>query len=242
VKGIVDLGGQVPPASPRRRALVSLLRALACIAIVAFGAPPVAADDVQFWPTFSVYTPTTDGWKASVEVQGRWTDDLETYNRTVYRLNGGRSVTPRLELLGGWELTAPSSSAVGREQRLWQQAEYTVRSGRWTVSNRVRLEQRFLAGVDEVASRLRCRFRLQHSVGGSKWTIGASEELWLHLTTVELAGQRGVDQNRLAVTAFRAVTPHLSIEPGYLYIDANVPAPRRNRGAHVATLQVTARF
>jgi hypothetical protein len=235
-------GGLAPHGPRRRRASFALQIAAATLVAAIAAATPASADDVQFWPTVIVNASVHGGWKVSAEVQGRWSDDLETYNRTVYRLNGGLSLTPRLELLGGWELTAPATRAARREHRLWEQVEYTVRAGRWAFSNRGRLEQRFVSGADAPASRLRYRFRVQRPLGASKWTLGASEELWVHLTTVRLVGRRGVDQNRLGVTATRAVNQHLTIEPGYLYITPNLPDRQPGLRAHVATFQVTARF
>jgi hypothetical protein len=220
-----------------RRAWPVLVAALVCATIT-----PAAADDVQFWPTFTVQSPTLDGWRGSAEIHARWTDDLETYNRTVFRLNGGRLITPRLELFGGWELTQPNTRAVAHEQRLWEQVEYTVRSRRWSFANRARLEQRFVQGAEAMASRLRYRFRVQRPLGRTGWLLSASDELWVHLNSVAATARRGIDQNRVAVTAARAINPHVSFEPGYLYINANAPRPLRNRGAHVMTLQVTARF
>jgi len=205
-------------------------------------ATPASAGDVQFWPTFTVYSPTVNGWRGSVEVHARWTDDLSEYNRTVYRMNGGRLLTRHLELFGGYEWTQSATPRVRGEHRLWEQAEYTVRPGRWVFSNRARLEERFLDGADGAAARLRYRFRVQHPIGRTRWLFGASEEFWVHLNTVTRVVRRGVDQNRLTVTAARTVSKHLSIEPGYMFIYANAPPPARNAAAHVMTLQVTIRL
>jgi len=205
-------------------------------------AVPASADDVQFWPTFSVYSRTVDGWRGSAEVQARWTDDLGTYNRTVLRVNGGRVVTPGLELFAGYENTQPGAAAVRHEQRLWEQAEYTLRPGRWSFAGRVRFEQRFVENTDRTAYRLRCRFRAQHPLARSHWNLLATEEFWLHLNTVPRFAASGVDQNRLAFAAARVLNAHLSVEPGYMHVYTNLPAPVVNRVAHVITLQVTTRF
>jgi hypothetical protein len=238
-----------PPGVVRRRPTVfpvrcrrlSVLAAWAWVAIAA-AVPPAAADDLQFWSTLSLYTPTVDGWRASAEVQARWTDDLSVYNRTVFRVNGGRLVTPRLELFAGYEKTQPGTRRVRDEQRLWQQVEYTVPLGRWSIENRARIEERFVDGAAGTAARLRYRFRVKHPLGRTRWLVGASEELWVHLNTVRLAATRGMDQNRVALTAEREVSRHLSIEPGYIYIYANAPPPVPNGAAHVITLQVTTQW
>jgi hypothetical protein len=229
-----------PPGRPRRS------RGLALLAVGLFAwtgaSGTAAADDVQFWQTATVYTPTADGWRASAEVQARWTDDLSTYNRTVFRVNGGRLVTPRLELFAGYEKTEPGTRRVRDEQRLWEQVEYTVELGQWSIANRARLEQRFVDGASGTAARLRCRVRVEHPLGRTRWTVSASEELWVHLNTVRLVADRGVDQNRIALTAERPIRGSLSIEPGYIYVYGNAPAPVPNAAAHVITLQVTASF
>jgi len=120
----------------------------AALVALAVTASPASADDVQFWPTFTVYSRTVDGWRGSVEIHARWTDDLEIHNRTVYRANGGRLVTKGLELFGGYEKTQPGTPDVKREQRLWEQVEYTRRPGRWSFAGRARLEERFVAGAN----------------------------------------------------------------------------------------------
>lgn len=229
--------GPVARARPRFLACA----AAAWLALTVLPARAVAGD-VQFWPTFTVYTPTVDGWRASGELHARWTDDLSDFNRTVYRANGGRLFTPGLELFAGYERTQSDSPRVRDEHRVWEQVEYTARPGRWSLANRARLEQRFVDGAGATASRLRYRFRVQHPIGRTRWLFGASEEFWLHLNTVTRVARRGVDQNRVALTATRALSAHLAFEPGYLYIYANAPPPVRNPSAHVITLQVTARF
>jgi uncharacterized protein DUF2490 len=223
--------------APRRR---NTLVAVFVTGLLA--ACPALADDVQFWPTLTVYSRTVDGWRGSAEVQARVSDDLGTYNRTVFRVNGGRLLTPRLELFAGYENTQPATAAVRHEQRLWEQVEYTGRPGRWSFASRLRLEQRFVEDTDRTAYRLRGRFRVQHRLARTQWNLLATDELWMHLNTVPAYAARGLDQNRLAVAASRAVNPHLSIEPGYMHIYTNLPAPVANRVAHVMTLQVTTKF
>jgi len=202
-----------------------------------------AADDVQFWPTVTVYTPTTaDGWRASAELQSRWSDDVSTYDRTVYRVNGGRLFANGLEVFAGYENTQPASRVARGEQRLWEQVEHTLHRGRWSVANRVRLEERFIEDAAGAAMRLRYRFKVQHALGQTRWIASAGEEFWMRLNTVGSGGPRGVDQNRITLTAARALSAHLSVEPGYLYIYANLPPPVRNLRVHVLTMQVTTRF
>jgi hypothetical protein len=225
-------------ASVTPRRLAGLAALCACVVTTA----PAAADDLQFWPTFTVYSPTVDGWRGSAELHARWTDDLGTYNRIVLRVNGGRLVTPRLELFAGYENTRPGTPGVRHEQRVWEQVEYTHRPGRWSFAGRARLEERFIERADAVAVRLRCRFRAQHPLARTRWTLAATEELWIHLNSVEGTTLEGVDQNRVALTALRFLNPHLSIEPGYMHVYSNAPSPRPNAVAHVMTLQVTARF
>lgn len=236
-------GARRTPAAGPRQVRARILRLLAC-GLLAWtcAVVPAAGDDVQFWPTFTVYTPTADGWRASAEVQARWTDDLSTYNRTVFRVNGGRRMTPRLELFAGYEKTQPGTRRVRDEQRLWEQVEYTVELGQWSLASRARVEQRFVDGASGTAARLRCRVRVEHPVGRTRWTVSASEELWVHLNTVRLVAARGVDQNRVALTAERTLRGALSIEPGYIYVYGNAPAPVPNAAAHVITLQITASF
>jgi hypothetical protein len=181
-----------------------------------------------------------DGWRASAEVKrvGLTTRRLQPHGTGVT----AALVTPRLELFAGYEKTQPGTRRVRDEQRLWQQVEYTVPLGRWSIENRARIEERFVDGAAGTAARLRYRFRVEHPLGRTRWLVGASEELWVHMNTVGLAATRGVDQNRVALTAEREVSRHFSIEPGYIYVYANAPPPARNGAAHVMTLQMTARF
>jgi hypothetical protein len=238
---IVDATGSLRAArarrAPRRRITLAALFVVGLLAAV-----PAFADDVQFWPTFTLYSRTVEGWRGSAEIQARVTDDLGTYNRTVFRVNGGRLLTPGLEVFAGYENTQPGTPAVRHEQRLWEQVEYTRRPGRWSFASRVRVEQRFVEETDRTAYRLRCRFRVQHPLARTHWNVLATDEFWMHLNTVPTYAARGVDQNRLALAASRALNPRVSIEPGYMHVYTNLPAPVANRVAHVITLQVTTRF
>lgn len=224
----------------RARLLGLLAGTLACVPAAA------AADTTQFWPSFVVLSPSSNPWRASLELQTRIVDDevdrLDGFNRNILRLQGGRAVHRRIVLWFGYEKTWPVENRTRHEQRIWQQVETGHPVGRWTIANRARLEQRFLRLADGTAVRARYRFRVARQVDAKGlWSVTAAEEVLFHLNSVTRGPQRGFEQHRTSIGLQRRAGA-LTLEPAYTRQQVRRAGPASDIVNHLIQLQATYRF
>jgi hypothetical protein len=212
---VIPGGQHGRPGSRAARALSVMLIAVAALCAAA----PARADTMQWWPTLLVASPSSEAWRATLEVQTRLVDDevdrQDGFNRTTLRLQGGRQVHRRAVLWIGYEKTWPIRERSRHEQRTWQQLEIGHLVGRWTFTQRGRLEQRFLRSADGTVLRARYRLRVSRQLDrGGLWAIAASEEIQFHLNSARLGPDRGFDQHRTSLGVQRRLGS-LLVEQGY---------------------------
>jgi hypothetical protein len=95
-----------------------------------------AQDDVQLWINANTSGPVHGPYRVSAEVHARWMDDVQKYQRTVLRLQGGRALTPHVTAWFGFEETWPVAHRTVRETRIWQQVIFVQPVGTWSFSHR----------------------------------------------------------------------------------------------------------
>jgi hypothetical protein len=123
------------------------------------------------------------------------------------------------------------------ENRIWQQLEYTRRLGQWTLTDRLRLEERLFRNQgDEI--RLRQRLRLARRIGQSPWSAVTFHELLLNLETPSDNRQPVLGQHRVFVGVERRFGKRIRGEAGYMALFANSPAPRRDILHHCLMFQL----
>jgi hypothetical protein len=103
------------------------------------------------------------------------------------------------------------------ESRLYQQLLYTPRLGPVRLMSRSRLEQRLLAGASRPSHRFRTLLRGSHPLDAEgTFSLILWDEVFFHLNTVEGGPRAGFDQNRAFVGAGWKLSPHVTLELGYL--------------------------
>jgi hypothetical protein len=182
-------------------------------------------------------------WRVHLEAQPRLFEDATAVFQVLVRAAAGRQVSRAVTLWAGhgW-IPKPPGPGVKHEQRLWQQASLTLpRAGAWALSMRLRQEQRWQDGWDGASHRTRLMFRAVHPIGGPQW----SAVLWNEgMATWNATGPgpvRGFDQNRLFGGVGRKLSPHLTVEGGYLWF-ALRPSPRVRSDNHVAFVSANLAF
>lgn len=89
----------------------------------------------------------------------------------------------------------------------------------WNFQYRLRVEQRFFAD-DDIAHRLRQRFRLAYTLTDSQIYLIAADELFIYFNNLndsahESQVQQGINQNRSYVGVGYKITPHINVDTGY---------------------------
>jgi hypothetical protein len=240
--------GALPDHPSWRRARGRL--GVICLAAVVM--PPAAlasgqtTDDVQIWTAVITSGAVHDMWRVHSEVQARWVDDAQHYQRTVLRFMGGRALNPHVTAWFGFEQTWPFAGRTPEETRIWQQVIYVQPAGRWSLSHRGRLEERFVEGADRMTPRLRYSLRATHLLSSAgRWGLIVGDELFFQLRNGRLNGRlypAGFDRNRVLAGISRRLSRNVTVEPTYMLQFINSPDGVPNRREHLLQVQVVHRF
>ncbi|MGK0303033.1 MAG: hypothetical protein ACI89X_003920 [Planctomycetota bacterium] len=171
--------------------------------------------DGQGWILTTASGPISGNWKAYVEAQPRLSDDGQTL---LLRPAVGYQITPQWSLWQGYAWT-PSFNPDKDEHRIFQQSVFETPKGffPFALTNRTRLEERWIEHTDQTAFRLRHMLRGMQPIGDTgKWALVAYDEVFLNLNDVDNGPQEGFAQNRAFFGINRELTPRIHGEVGYL--------------------------
>ncbi|MCO5165958.1 MAG: DUF2490 domain-containing protein [Planctomycetes bacterium] len=192
-------------------------------------APAAAAareleQDVQLWTMFST-TYVHDAGRVELvpylELQARFDDGM----RELSLLQGRAAffVRPVEELwLGGGLVygTTFRERSTRREWRPYEEVQWQpeLLDGAVTLIPRVRLEHRFIQGVDAVSHRFRLRFGAEvglFEVQGVQVDLELSYEVFANLNDVRDGPRQGLDQQRAYAGLIFRLTEAVDVEVGY---------------------------
>jgi hypothetical protein len=122
------------------------------------------------------------------------------------------------------------------EHRAWQSAHHAVEHERLRVVHRVRLDERFIEGVNPTIVRFRYRLSTSYPFGGSEWYGFASDEIFANLNDGNEGPVDGFEQNRLRIGVGRHVFGRLRVEGGYEFQYAK-RRTKANEFRHVVFLE-----
>lgn len=217
------------------------------IALLVIAAPAQAKDeDMQIWTSLTVSKSVSPNVDATLEVHGRFTDDVSRFGQLLIRPSFTYKLAHGWSLTGGYAYirTRFEGAAPHDEHRLWEQVGYTFVQNKKTalsIGGRTRIEQRFRVGGDQVGWRLRQQVRAQLPLtkNGSLRAV-LWNETFVQLNDTDWGARSGIDQTRTFVGIGVPVGSRFTVEPGYLNQIVYRPGP--NRVNHIAALNVFARF
>ena len=205
--------------------------------LLAILATPALADE-QVWLAGTVEGPISGKLITWTDVQARFYDGGSRLGQVVLRPSLGIALKPGDGLYLGYAYfeTYPEGRAAQTEQRLWQQAQLRVLGtpGKAVLVSRTRLEQRFFSGQDETGWRLRQFTRGQVWVGKG-WSLIGFNEAFAGLNETP-AQPSGLSQLRNFVGAGKTLTPHLTLEAGYL--NQRMIRPGADATNHIASISL----
>lgn len=198
-------------------------------------------DDFQIWVQTLAQGRLSENWRSHFEVWPRWFDDGSELGLTIMRTAIGRRITSRLTGWAGYAfIPRTQGDGVRYEQRSWQQLSLTLPpSAGWTVSSRLRLEQRWLDPWEGSSHRIRGMARVQRPFRqGSRWGLAVYDEVMVTLDDTSLGPKQGFDRNRIFGGVMRSLGPAATIETGYLW-EHTALAPSGSRNEHVLATSLT---
>lgn len=192
-----------------------------------------AESDFQSWNALALTGDVDDRgqWQFWFDGHLRFKEDASRLGVSIVRPGIGYNLSNDTTLwLGAARVTIETDNRSIDEDRLWQQATYSL--GRFmggTVSARSRLEQRYRSEEsDEVGHRFRQFVRWSKALN-ENWSMVVWDELFFGLNNTDWGQDSGLDQNRLYVGPAYQMNEKWRVEFGYLnnYIDL----PGRNTNA-----------
>ena len=178
-----------------------------------------AASDSQVWTTASATVKLADKWRLSEEVVGRFSD----HRNGLYEIESNTLLGYRLsKMVGLWAgYTHDPQYAGGHftimEQRAREQVTFDsfARLGPGKLSGRMRLEQRWRAGVEGTGWRLRPYLKYSVPLHG-KTAFNISSEPFFDLNRTSFQRTGGLDRVRNLVTISTPLSRILTGEAGYM--------------------------
>lgn len=204
------------------------IRTMAVFAL-AFHAPLHASDDLQTgWAAWFNSAKISERWTLSSDVQWRGGDDWEYLRNIVARAGLSYALDDRRALAGGyaWIPTYTPGAPDLTEHRIWQQFVTQGRFAGYPLTQRLRLEQRFIerrVGDDIYSDRLRYYARLMLPFAGPQsaaftqgYYAAVQVEVFLHLSGREDLNGKVFDQSRTYAGLGWRASPAFDIEVGYM--------------------------
>ena len=203
----------------------------------------------QGWLFWSHEQELTKKIKLFSDIQLRTSDDGE-YIETLlirpgitYLLKSENKITAGYTLFANWEMVN-EEKIYQAEHRIWEQ--YLIESDleKILLTNRLRLEQRFL-GQQKFAQRLRYYIRMQLPLfGNSNFTSGyyfaLQNELFLNVQNKQYVNDQAFDQNRVYSGIGYKFNKNFETELGYMFryqIESE-----NNLRSHVIQLTISSSF
>jgi len=178
-------------------------------------------DDLQNWNVVTLQG--TLGANKKVlgyfEVQpriGGLTDDPKV-TTLIIRPALGYQVSKHVSLWQGYGWTPSYQPSYRNEHRMFQQVLMKHQVKNISLTNRTRLEERFIQDAGGTAVRARHQLRLGYPVGKSKrWSLIAYNETFINLNSTDHGPKAGFDQIRFFGGVNRKLNRHMDAEAGYL--------------------------
>ena len=204
------------------------VRALALILLLQFSTPTLATtNDLQSWNAITLIGDANErgDWQYWFDGHMRFKDDASQLGVSIFRPGIGYRMNEDLTLwLGVARVTIDTNEQTIEEDRLWQQATYSLANFMGgNVVARTRLEQRFRRDEgDDTGHRIRQFVRWSMPLT-DRWSLVVWDELFIALNDADWGQRRGFDQNRLYVGPAYQLSNQWRVEMGYMNNYINPP-------------------
>ena len=208
------------------------------IALILFINLPAMAieNDLGLWAPVYLKIPVTEKVKVNFEVNPRIQENVTHINQLLIRPSIGYQLNEHWSIWQGYAWVTNYIPSFVSEQRIWEQILYereSKRFSRFSFSNRLRLEERFIQNINGVPVRIRNMLRVQYVLDKNKrWSAVLYDEPFINLSSHYGGPQTGIDQNRLFLGLNHKLNQHISAEGGYLMQYLNLHSPNRGRINH----------
>ena len=177
--------------------------------------------DLQAWPLVRVQHGIDDHWAVALTARGRWNDDLSHHRDwllrpyVVWTPVANVPLVDSLSVMAGYDHVNKNG---GRdEHRAWQAIHHTPTRGPFGGVHRVRLDERWIQGLDKVIWRLRYRLSATQQLFRTRWYGRLSDEVLVNLNDEDEGPVGGFEGNRARLAFGRYLTDRIRLESGYQF-------------------------
>jgi len=174
-----------------------------------------AASDIQLWPSVGFNHGLGERWGAHLVVRARFDDDVSETKDVLLRPFVTFRANDNIVLDLGYDYL--HSFTASSENRFWQAAQHRFLWREISVSNRIRVDERWIEGVNGVVARFRYRLRTTHPLWSPDWYGVISDEVLANMNDQGSGPPQGFEQNRLRFALGFRIKNRLRIESGYEY-------------------------
>ena len=180
------------------------------------------------WLFLSARQKLNSKWSVSADLQARSTDQFRQLTVVllrpglVYNITEKQSATLGYTYFGTWDHEA-DNTAYMPEHRIWEQYQIDNTWGKVKITNRFRLEQRFIQKEQDVFSQ-RFRYSIRNLIPLSSAKdflkgpyLVAQNEIFFNVQNKNVINQKIFDQNRLYGAVGYRLSKQWDLEAGYMY-------------------------
>jgi len=209
------------PISRRHHQLTIVALILGLVLASLAAVPPSHADDhdAGIWVVNQVKVPLGERLALHGMVQNRWSDEVESYERTLFRPWLSYSWKDKGHIAVGYDLHE-FEQPDRWEQRAWQRFAVQHPLGHFKLLGHLWLEERFFQNTNDVA--VRARFSAGAAVDiDSETSFVVRNEIMFDLNGTSRIRNAGLGENQIVATLSRKLPGNLVFEIGYLqqYLD-----------------------
>jgi hypothetical protein len=198
-----------------------------------------SVQDTQVWTQLNVIVPLTDHFRITLEQISRFSDLQNGLYQTEWGGLFGLRVAKGVELGFGYRrVGAHNGNKAANEDRIRQQM--VVTSGH--VVARLRLDERFNPGGNEIGFRLRPLIRYNQPIGPKGLALFVSHESFLLPNSTRWGQRHGYDRMRNAIGIAFPIGPALNADVGYLNQYRPAHGAARGEMDHALNMQLTVNF
>ncbi|HEY9687558.1 MAG TPA: DUF2490 domain-containing protein [Coleofasciculaceae cyanobacterium] len=176
-------------------------------------------DDLQSWNMVTLNSRLSPGGRVLgyLEAQSRTGNNIRDAAALIIRPALGYKVTKSLSVWQGYAWASIFVPKFRNENRIFQQVLLENEFKRFKLTNRTRLEERFIEDTDGTSVRGRHQVRVSVPFGKSrKWAYVVYDEIFVNFNTVSGGPHGGFEQNRVFGGMNRTLNAHANVELGYL--------------------------
>ena len=180
-------------------------------------------NDLTGWGGAAIRLPLTDKFESIYSIQSRFVDSISELGQLFFSGQIGYRLNNNTTAYLGYVWLPNFVQEFSQENRLLQTLTYRHRLSKFSLLQRVQLEERFLASGQGESSRIRYLLRTLYPIKNT-WSAVVSNEIFINLNSLDNI-KAGFKEDRLFVGLNKAFNQCLSLDFGYqlqyLHLDSN---------------------